>query len=423
MDQQPLPNEPTKENTTPLEPVQSTQPTPLVEQPTSTPQPVTETPSVGPYATQAPTVQNPASPLVPPQIKKKHKGLIIGLIAGGAVLLAAVAGWLAFAYVYNNPQNAVDDAFVKAMHAKDVTGAARLFINGDSATVQLDATFTQNSDQKLMADIALNAEPKESGAQRTTMNASIAAETDKLYVRLHDVKKLLVALSGASASEVEDAYGGILDKIDGRWVVITASDIENLTDDSTNSKQATCVQDEMKKLSSDETVRDELVKLYKKHHFFAPTREGTETINGTPSDHYSVELDIDIMKDYLRGLSDTKIAASLDGCTDGEFTKNLNKNIDTIKKKDFQGMSYEVWVHPWSHEITKVRVTADDTDAKTSASFEVLPKFNTNPTVTMPPAETTVDELMGEIQKLQEQMSDPADPVSLNDSPLSSNSY
>ena len=115
----------------PNEPENSTPPAEPEQQPAAPVEPVTpvETPAADVTSTSLEATGEPTGTTTPQlPVKKSKKGLIIGLAIAAVVVLGLVSAGLVYALVYNNPENAVVDAFSKSMTAKSgsVTGSATI---------------------------------------------------------------------------------------------------------------------------------------------------------------------------------------------------------------------------------------------------------------------------------------------------------
>lgn len=396
------PNEP--ENTTPsaapespVTPEQSTEPVseavptsePVVSdaQPAA-PVPPTETPNSA-------VTPDTASPQLP--VKKSKKGLIIGAVVAAVVLVGLVAGGLVYALVYNNPDNAVIDAFSKAIAAKSGSTTGTVSIKSQDTSVKMDLSGASNQSQQSSADTTITIT---TGGKDYTLKGHFAATKDEVYVKLDDLRSVITgALGSEYSSMIETYYGGILDKIDGKWVVIKQSDLEELSSGSVSNKESQCIQDEAMKLQTDASLRNELTDVYKKHPLFTVTSKGSDSdgnrYNLAPVDNAKA-------KEFMNAVVETKFFKAMDDCTSSDLKKEFTDNVSSEESSDKSTGSLDVWVDGWSHNLNKISLNVKDDDTEVTGEFKM--KFNNNPSVTIPKGETTVDDLKTEIQKIQQEM-------------------
>lgn len=379
------PNEP--ENTTPpVEPEQ--QPITPVE-PTA---PVEMQPAEVSSASETPA--GPAAPQLP--VKKSKKGLIIGLIAAGVVVLSLITATLVYALVYNSPENAVVDAFSKAMTAKSgsVKGAAT--IKSQDSSFKLDINSLSNEAGQNATDVTGTIT---TSGKDYTVKGHFAGTKNEYYIKLDDLRTLINGALGTEYSDMIDTYyGSLLDKIDGKWVVIKQSDLDELSSGSVSSKESQCVQDELTKLQTDASLRKELTDVYRKNPLFTITSKGSDA----DGNHYSlVPVSDDKAKNFITALVETKFFKAVDDCTSSDLKKELTDSSSSSSSSKATG-SLEVWVDGWSHNLKKFQLNIKDSETELTSEFKTT--FNNNPAVTLPKADTTVDDLTSEIQKIQDEL-------------------
>lgn len=383
------PNEP--ENTTPpVEPEQ--QPVTPVEPSAPVETPATEAPVVSeePMAST-----EPASPQLP--VKKSKKGLIIGLIAAGVVVLGLASAGVVYALVYNNPDTAVIDAFSKAMAAKSstVTGSATLKSQGSAVKMDLSTASNEAGQGSADATVTLTASGKD-----YTLKGHVAGTKDEVYVKLDDLRSVIEGALGAEYADMIDTYyGSLLNKIDGKWVVIKQSDIDELSSGSVNDKETQCIQSEVAKLQSDASVRDEVMNVYKKNPLFTVTSKGSDA----DGNHYSlVPVSDEKAKNFMNAVVETKFFKALDDCTSSDLKKEVTDSSSSSSSSSKATGSLEVWVDGWSHNLKKFQLNVKDDETELTSEFKTT--FNNNPAITLPKADTTVDDLKSEIEKIQTEL-------------------
>ncbi len=361
------------------------------ELPTATPAP-DNTPVPAPESSNS-------SPVALPAPRKMSKGLLTGLIVGGAVVLAAIAGWAVFAYVYNSPNNAVTDSFMKFGSASDAQVNGTMTVDASGANVDIDFAFAGNQAGLASADVTAKIDAM---GTKANIKAHVVSTKDKAYVKVDDLKDLVGTLYGGG-DIAATPFGSIIGKIDGKWIVITQDDIEKLSqEDSTEQK---CIQNELVKVQTDASLRKEVEATYKKNAFIVAKSDGSESVNGVMSNRYIVSVDDAKIKAFMSDFKNTKIAKAMDGCTKGQFMKDIDESMkeSSSSAKTKEDTTVRVWVNPWTHDMTKFAIDTKASAESGAATLVAYPKLNTKSTITEPKAEVTIPELQTEIQKIQDE--------------------
>lgn len=84
-----------------------------------------------------------------------------------------------------------------------------------------------------------------------------------------------------------------------------------------------------------------------------------------------------------------------------DFTKDFATGDSSTD--DVQA-TLDVWVDGWSHSLNRVAFAVPDDEIEMNVDFKL--EYNTNPKVTVPEAETIVDDIQAEIENLQDSFSD-----------------
>lgn len=340
----------------------------------------------------------------PVATKKSKKGLVIGLIAGGVVLLGLLAGILVYALVYNKPENVVFDAFANALSAKsgEARGTASIKSTAPGGS-DIDIEFTMASNQSNEASGNLIFKVA-SGDKKATFKTDFAGNDDKLFFKLNNLKESVKEIFGAEIADLfMEYYKDLVTKLDNKWVVITKSEIENLSEDSTSNKESVCMQEQLAKLRTDADVRKEVLDVYKKHPFLKVESKGSDK----DGNRYKLTLNEDKANDFGKALVDTKFFKAVDDCTKEDLKKSMEKSSPSSSSSSKTEGSVEIWVDGFSHNLNRVVVNVDGKEESGSVktNIDVRTKFNTNPVVNMPKADTTLDDIKTEIEDLQEQLS------------------
>lgn len=331
-------------------------------------------------------------------VKKSKKGLIIGLIIAVAVLVVLGIGAAVYALVYNNPQNAVIDAFTKAMSATSGSMTGVVSVKEQDTTVKVALSGATNTSEQAMLDATVTIS---TGGKDYVLKGHFVGTKDAAYVKLDDLKSVITNVLGSEYSDVIDTYyGSLLKKVDGKWVVVKQSDVSDLSSGSVNTEETQCVQTEVAKLRTDKSLQNELKSVYEKNPLFTITSKGSDA----SGNHYSLTpAGGDSAKNFTNALVETTFFKSLDNCTSTDLKKQLTDGATSEESSSSTATgTFDVWVDGWSHNLNKIAFSVKDDN--TEMTGELYLKFNNNSAITVPTGETTVDELKTEIQKIQQQM-------------------
>ncbi|HMS92812.1 MAG TPA: hypothetical protein PKD28_00350 [Candidatus Saccharibacteria bacterium] len=338
----------------------------------------------------------------PPQSKKPKKGLIIGSIIAGALVVFGGAGALVYNVWYQNPEKVIFDALTHAFKSESATGTGTVAIKSDD--VDLKITFAgegQGSDGRV--DTTIKFDSKSSG-ENISINvmASVLVKGETIYFKLDNVQKTVDQLAEAYGMEVPEYVTPIIKKIDGQWVSVKSSDYEDVSKEV--AKQQRCVTDVFDNLSNSKDMKNELVDLYKENQILVIDEElPAKKIDGVGSLGYEISADTNAAQGFIKGLDDTEFGKELKKCDD---SVNFAEVADAIKEADKENDSdvdtkFELWVSRFGHQITEVNFTVKDDDA--SGVFVFNPKFNQDVAVEAPKSSITIKQLQEDIEKAVEE--------------------
>ena len=389
-------NQPLQQEIQPVQSIEQIQP---IEQiPTESAQPLQ--PGLFPGGVSAPVQPAQSTPasnvaLASPPVKKPKKRLLIGIISGSVVALGLIAACLWYFLVYNNSTNVVLDAFSKVLAAK--SGSSEGTISVKSSDVSTNITIKSATNESLQQSVDANVKV-DVGGQTFELNAQMAGKTDEVYIKLSDLRSAIASLGAEYTAMIDAYYGGLLDKIDGKWVVIKADDLNALSGDDESSKETKCLENEAAKLNKDASLRNELIDVYKANPLFTIESKGSDA-NGAI--YRLTPVSSSEAKKFFTAVAKTKFVAALDDC----MSENLAESIADIASGNDTTPSSDVyidlWIDGWSHTMNKIALSGNDSDVEMAMEFTT--KFNNNPTVTIPKADTTFNDLKAEIEKIQQQ--------------------
>lgn len=331
-------------------------------------------------------------------IKKSKKGLIIGLVSAGVLALAFTSAFLVYAFVYNSPDSVVTDAFMKMFTAKssEMTGTLSVKTSGTENVKVGFSGMTDESGQEIVDETITLKGP----GQDMTIKTHVAMSKDSVYVKIDDLNALIDKSLGAGSAEsdaVKDYYGNLISKIDSKWVVLKYSDLDSLSSGAIKGSQVTCVLDQMNKLKTDSKVQNEIKDAYLKNKFLKVEGKGSDS----DGNRYALTVDTEKSKNFGKSVRDTQLFKGLNDCTGGQISKSADDSSSTNTDTSAGDVSLDMWVDSWSHNPNKI-VLAIKTGS-TEVSMEIKLKLNTNPKVTIPTGQTTINDIKTEIESIQEQ--------------------
>ena len=360
------------------------------QQPTNTTPPATDPVPAGPEATVdtpatvSPTNAAPKNTIFPSKSSKK-KWVIIA-----AALVVLLGGGAAGALWWTSPQKAFDDA-TSSYDLPESAGVKGSMVvtpsGGPTVTIDMNSKYAA---MKSNTDLAIK---MNAGAVNINLTGALAtSDTKSVYFKINDVRKTVESFAGSSAPMIDQNYGGLIDKIDGKWVEITEADMKDATKDS--GTDLGCISETLGKITRDKSYLKDLYALYEKNKYISVKETlGSETINGKDSHHYVLALDKSKMQSFDKAMQESRLAKELKKCIgDEEAALPLSaESVDGVPKM-------EIWVDKWSHKLTKLVMTQDQegTSVKLTATVDYAAQ-----NVTMPKADTQFKDLLKEAQDLQ----------------------
>ena len=326
---------------------------------------------------------------VPPNNPRKptrrKKLLLAGLIAIAVVLLAIT---LAYAYWFQNPNKVVSDALIHAINAKSTTYTGTVTVAGPTKMVATVNGGVVSDAGTLNARLAY-----EVGGKKYSIdgNAIIDKKND-VYFRVKNIDSLVNNYRQAIPADSLGLFDQVIDTIDDKWIKVSAEDVKSFSPDLLKQKE--CLNDIAADMQNDNTVRNELVDLYKKHPFITIDR----TLGAKDGSlGYVLKTNDQAEVSFAKEIKNTAFYKSLVKCDSNFAAKSddqLRQFTDGLGAKD----GVELWVDRWSHQVTRIAFSQRGTDQTTNISIE--PKLNRPVAVVTPKESTTVDQLQKDIQSL-----------------------
>lgn len=335
--------------------------------------------------------------------RRPKKGLIIGAIIAGALVICGGASALVYNVWYQNPEKVIFDALTHAFKAESATGTGVITLKSDDVDVNI--TFAgegQGKDGRADTTIKFDSKSAEQDISINVM-ASVLAKGETIYFKLDNIQKTVDKLAESTGMEVPEYITPIIKKIDGQWVSVKASDYEDTSKEI--AKQQRCMTDVFDKLSSDKDMKNEIVDLYKEHRILVIDQQlPAKKINGVGSLGYEISADTKAAQGFVNGLNTTEFGKALKKCDDSvDFADvaDIIKEADEDKSNSDVDAKLEVWVSRFGHQITEVNMTIKDDDA--SGLFVFNPKFNKDVAIEAPKDSITIKQLQKDIEKAIEE--------------------
>lgn len=344
--------------------------------PTANEQPMT--------GTFAPIAESPAQLKTP----NKKKKLIIGGIIAGAVLLLGGGTYTAYALWYQNPEKVLTDAVTNAIKAKTATYQGAIIADSSDVKikVELDGVEAGLSSRETNAKITITAQGKD-----FKLNGSGLADKDgNVFFKVSNLKAVIDQTLGATG--MTSAFDGLIEKIDNKWIRISADDLAEFSKEASDTKK--CASDVLKKLDTDKPTRDEFASIYGKNKFIVVDSDlPARTIAGVDSMGYKLSIDRAVAKSFVEAINKTQLVKDLQKCDD-----SFKLDAESITEEPDNGVTttVEVSVSRWSHEFTQLKFDAKNKSGSASATIE--PLFNKDVKVVAPTDFLTLKQLQAEIE-------------------------
>lgn len=366
------------------------------DQPPIDPQPPVDPPQnpwqpaeIEPATEPQPSFTPPAVEPQPQPPKRRKKGMIIAIIIAIIVVLGAGAA-AAYKFWYQNPQKVISDAVVNAMQAKTTTFNGKIEGSGPTKiAVTMKGGFTRGTGS---ADVTATFTFDDK--QYTVDGGAIYDDKSDFYVKVNNLDDLVKDQRQQIPATMQSLVDDFIAKINSRWIRISSDDIKGFSEEL--AKSQSCIQDAYEKFQDDKSVSSEIIDLYKQHPFVT-IKDELGSKNGSLG--YTLGIDEAKSRDYGNGLKDTKLYKSLHECDknitiDDEMADSTSEAADDDTKT-------EVWVSRWTHELTNITATVNESkpDEKMTTSFDFA--FNKDFSVKAPDDAKSIKDLMQDLQDLQ----------------------
>ncbi len=351
--------------------------------------PASQLNAAGPAPVATPPAAAPVAAATPPAGSDKKKWIIIG-----SALAVVLIGGAVSAMWWTSPEKSLSDAMSVNNLVQGGTVKGDIVVtpsDGTPVTIGFDSQyrgFVTKTDLSIKASM---------GAVKFDITGGFATTANKsLLFKVNDVRNTINSFAGAGNKEaIDQYYGKLINKVDGKWVEVTEADLKDATKDS--GSDLSCVMDKTSKLINDKAFLKEASDLYKKNAYISIKEKlGSEKIDGRDSNHVVLAYDKTKAEAYGKALEETSAVKDLRSCV-----KDSGSSSSSTSSSDTATPKMEVWVDKWSHKITKVMMTQDDKG--TSVKFTAVLNYNDTQKVDTPKADTQFKDLKTDMEELQQQ--------------------
>lgn len=322
---------------------------------------------------------------------KKKLFAIIGAI--GAVILLG-SGAAAYTVINNSPDKILRDAFFNTV--KQQTGNFDGSLTSGSGDSSMKLTAKGSWTKELFSTNAAVDIPKTDFSAATHLTADVVSAKDKVYIKAGGVKTALDSLAGGEATP----YDSLVAKIDGKWVQITESDLEQyLGVKADDSKQTECVQAALNTFSTNKKQQSEVFGVYKQNQFVTYTKLKDEAVDSRSAYHFTIKFDEAKAKTFAKSLEGTAVYKTVHDCVKDATNSSASDAVDSTSSSSAKQPDVDLWIDKGSRTLRKIQLKSPAGET-TTYTAQMTFDYKTKPSITEPKADTTFKDLKTEIDNL-----------------------
>lgn len=332
----------------------------------------------------------------PPKKRRSLKLMIAGGIAALLVILGAGSA-LGYTMWYQNPDKVVHDAVIGLMKVKTASSTGTIVYKAEGVTMDISL---EGKSAESTSEIALSAKISIDNGQ---MNQAFEAKGvgriigDTIYFKVTGIKDIVDDVMAQSGGAISLSATEIYDKFEDKWISVKPSDYQQF--DESIAKQQTCLTNLMKKVQSDNTLRNEVADLYRKNQIISVKEElGEKKVGDTASLGYKVAIDTDKAASFATGLENTTLGKEIKNCDENIDFKELAEDITGETNTNTTPPTIELWASKFGHTLTEVNITANDTNGGNLA-IAMQPSFDGDITIETPSDATSLTAVLEDIQR------------------------
>lgn len=304
------------------------------------------------------------APVAPVKKSRKKLWIILGSILA-ALLIALAAGWYAFAFVYNKPENALMDGMAKLLSAEalqtSTTLTAQYEVTGAMAVPKLKQVkynYDANRNPNAMTNVEVSLEYQ--GKDYTIGGSGMLVDSGDIYFKIAPIgdtaSSIYKSLSGES---LPNSLVSKIKDLEDKWVKVSRDDIKSYSPEA--DKVYGCVLDTYKKYKDDKNVQKEMAKVYEANQFIKI--EGKPQVKGMLNG-YNVTIDKDKFKAFTKAGEETTAAKELKKCDSSSQSSSSTdySGLTTTESSSLSDVTptATIWVNQFSHVIEKVDFKLED---------------------------------------------------------------
>lgn len=366
------------------------------------------------------------TPFVPDEApKKSKKKLIIGIVIAFIAVLG-LGGTTAFAFYYNNPEKVVADALVNVVTARTQIANGSYVYTNTKNKGNISLTFDSKSDTpnfkgQLEAKLKVDYDKYKFDLGGTGM----LSEKGSAYLKFDGLEKITtkylnepeVKVYTDQSPKLKDEIVALVKKIDGKYVKLDKSDIQNFWKKYDHEKASACYTKAFDTLDKTSAQKREIQAAYDNNKFVIIKNQGSENIAGVDSVKYGINVDLKKYYHASDAFKETTFSKSLQKCNDqlsGEESDEYKLTEEQEKEnRKFRDESAEeqqkeanktkvnIWISRWGHQFTKTTTHYANTKDGTKYVLDVNYKQNQLITIKDPKDSISMKEFQSDIDKIQ----------------------
>lgn len=275
-------------------------------EPAPAPEPIAMPEEPAPINPFNPTAASAEPIPAPAPAPKQGKGKLIGIIAGVATLVIAVAVVLVLHFTSSTPEKILNNAIINRLSATTIAF---------SATTEWEQSTSTGFDIIATGVDGEDTEPAETKTMSYSIDAYIPDSTTS-YIRINGFSSifgsLLSLFGGSLSSEFNDAFS----QIDGTWWKVDA-----------NAKSESSSVISLTNYTIDTEAAKKVLDIYKQNPFLVATKSTENKTYKTSGTAYTITIDKTKYDAFKNALANTEVSAS--GLTLGPLTLSDDSFEDT----------------------------------------------------------------------------------------------
>lgn len=326
------------------------------------------------------TYYQPVQPAMQPPVKNKKSIKIAAIVISLSLLLIIAGAALWYFLWWQNPNRMVSQALVGILSVEKVktTGKATLKSGDQTFVSNIGSSYGEGLTG---LSVSTSLDTDDPGAKSVDLNV-IYEPRGAAYVKLDNLYPALDAVIDASSyqsseqygvslsQEEQDAqnaytsslikaiYGQIIESIDGNWIKLVQSNLDNYS-----TPENKCLVETFQKLQTEKAWIGEIKQVYQKNNFLIIKEEvkSKGSSRGFVIDTDSAEVKR-IAEQFGEALKETGFGKKIIECNPKAFDSDEDAKEET--KKDSSTAKLTVWVDNFSHTLTSAELAVIEPEDK-----------------------------------------------------------